>query len=48
MFQMIPIKRDEWSSEISDNDSESIGIKSGVSKYFYDGYKNYFGIKIYN
>jgi hypothetical protein len=45
MFQMIPIKRDDWSSEISDNDSESLGVKSGVSRYFYDGYKKLFWSK---
>jgi hypothetical protein len=45
IIQMIPVKREDWTSDISDEDSESSGVRSGINRHFYDGYKKMFWSK---
>lgn len=42
MFQMIPLKRDDWKSEVENFDPQYKYLVNKLSKYFYGGYKRQF------
>lgn len=45
MFQMIPFKRENWTSRIESYTDEFHWLSQKVSRYFYDGYKKIFWVK---